>query len=176
MIVLLLILGLLPGFAWLVFYVEEEETHPEPRQLILFAFVAGMAAGLVAVLLENLLAGAGAGVGVGELSLAALTAFALIEEAVKFGAAYLAIGKSRLARNPVDLMIYLIVAALGFATLENIGALVSLWLNAHAGTGIHRDGTSGSALAPVRRRHAPPFAHFRRSSVIIGRSACCGKA
>jgi len=60
MIVLLLILGLLPGFAWLVFYVEEEETHPEPRQLILFAFVAGMAAGLVAVLLENLLAGAGA--------------------------------------------------------------------------------------------------------------------
>ncbi|MGB7957503.1 MAG: PrsW family glutamic-type intramembrane protease [Minisyncoccia bacterium] len=135
MIVLLLILGLLPGFAWLVFYVEEEETHPEPRQLILFAFVAGMAAGLVAVLLENLLAGAGAGVGVGELSLAALTAFALIEEAVKFGAAYLAIGKSRLARNPVDLMIYLIVAALGFATLENIGALVSLWLNTHAATG-----------------------------------------
>ena len=51
---------------------------------------------------------------------------------MKFGAAYLAIGKSRLARNPVDLMIYLIVAALGFATLENIGALVTFWLNAHA--------------------------------------------
>ena len=45
MIVLLLILGLLPGFAWLVFYVEEEETHPEPRRLILIAFAAGMASG-----------------------------------------------------------------------------------------------------------------------------------
>ena len=136
MIVLLLILGLLPGFAWLVFYVEEEETHPEPRRLIALAFAAGIAAGLVAVVLESILQTAAKDVGIGELSLAALVAFALIEEAVKFGAAYLAIGKSRLARNPVDLMIYVIVAALGFATLENIGALVTFWLSARtAGTG-----------------------------------------
>jgi RsiW-degrading membrane proteinase PrsW (M82 family) len=136
MIFLLLILGLLPGFAWLVFYVEEEETHPEPRRLIALAFAAGIAAGLVAVVLESVLKNAASGVGIGEFSLAALVAFALIEETVKFGAAYLAIGKSRLARNPVDLMIYVIVAALGFATLENIGALVTLWLNAHtAGMG-----------------------------------------
>jgi RsiW-degrading membrane proteinase PrsW (M82 family) len=31
-------------------------------------------------------------------------------------------------------MIYLIVAALGFATLENIGALATFWLNAHGTT------------------------------------------
>ncbi len=127
MAVLLLILGFLPGFAWLFFYVKEEETHPEPRRLIVFAFVAGIAAGLVAVVLEVLLATAASGVNIGEFSLAALTAFALIEEILKFSAAYLAIGKSRIAHNPVDLMIYLIVAALGFATLENIGALTTFW-------------------------------------------------
>jgi RsiW-degrading membrane proteinase PrsW (M82 family) len=60
---------------------------------------------------------------------------------MKFSAAYLAIGKSRIAQNPVDLMIYLIVAALGFATLENIGALATFWLAARAA------GTTGSFAA-----------------------------
>ena len=180
MIALLLILGLLPGFAWLVFYVEEEETHPEPRRLIVLAFAAGIAAGLVAVVLESVLQSAAAGVGIEEFSLVALAAFALIEETVKFGAAYLTIGKSRLARNPVDLMIYLIVAALGFATLENIGALVTFWLGARAaGTGSFAAGivealslrfagatllhslTSGIvgyywALGMLRRKRSPP--------------------
>ena len=69
MIFLVLILGILPGFAWLVFYVKEEETHRESKRLILFAFVAGMAFGLIAVILENLLNTAAAGIGIAELSL-----------------------------------------------------------------------------------------------------------
>lgn len=132
MVALVLVLGFLPGFAWLIFYVKEEETHPEPKQLILLAFAAGIVFGLITVLFEILLKNAAAGIGIGEFSIAALVAFALIEETMKFLAAYLAIGKSRIARNPVDLMIFLIVAALGFATLENIGALVTFWLSASA--------------------------------------------
>jgi len=128
MIVLSLILGFLPGFAWLIFYVKEEETHPEPKRLIILAFAAGIVSGVIAIILEGLVQGAAVGASVGELSLAALVIFALIEEGMKFLAAYLSIGKNRIARNPVDLMIYLIVAALGFATLENVGALVNFWL------------------------------------------------
>jgi RsiW-degrading membrane proteinase PrsW (M82 family) len=134
MIAVILVLGFLPGFAWLVFFVEEEETHPEPKKLIVFAFAAGIVAGLIAILLESLLAGAGATIGLGSLSLIALVVFACIEETVKFFAAEFAIGRSTLARNPVDLMIYVIVAALGFATLENIGALANFWITASAGT------------------------------------------
>jgi RsiW-degrading membrane proteinase PrsW (M82 family) len=126
-----LILGFLPGFAWLIFYVKEEETHPEPRWLILFAFAAGIAFGLIAVVFEGLVTNAAAGFGISEFSIAALVVFALIEETMKFSAAYLVIGKSRIARDPVDLMIYLIVAALGFATLENVGALTTFLLTAH---------------------------------------------
>ena len=135
MIFLVLILGILPGFAWLVFYVKEEETHRESKRLILFAFAAGIVFGLIAVILENLLNTAAAGIGIAEFSLVALIVFALIEEIVKFAAAYLAIGKSRIMRDPVDLMIYLIVAALGFATLENIGALAMLLAHARGAWG-----------------------------------------
>ena len=130
MVALSLILGFLPGFAWLVFYVKEEETHPEPKRLIMLAFAAGMLSGLAAIIFEILLQTAAIGIGIGEFSLIALVAFALVEEAMKFGAAYLSIGKSRIAKNPVDLMIYLIVAALGFATLENICALANFWIAA----------------------------------------------
>jgi RsiW-degrading membrane proteinase PrsW (M82 family) len=49
---------------------------------------------------------------------------------MKFGAAYFSVGKSPVLDEPVDRMIYLVVAALGFATLENIGAISKLPLNA----------------------------------------------
>jgi RsiW-degrading membrane proteinase PrsW (M82 family) len=143
MVILSLFLGFLPGFAWLVFYVKEEETHPEPKRLIVITFVSGIAFGLVAVILESLFQAATPSIGIGGFSLIALAVFALIEEVVKFFAAYLAIGKSRIARNPVDLMIYLIVAALGFATLENIGALANFWF------AIRGAGTIGSFATSI---------------------------
>ncbi len=141
MVALSLILGFLPGFAWLVFYVKEEETHPEPKRLIIFTFAAGMASGVIAIILEGLFQTAVIGIGIGGFSLVALAIFGLIEEVMKFCAAYLTIGKNRLAKNPVDLMIYLIVAALGFATLENICALASFWFAAQ------QSGAAGSFAA-----------------------------
>jgi len=162
MIFLALFLGFLPGFAWLVFYVKEEETHPEPKQLILFAFAAGIVSGLVAVVLENLFQTSAAGVGIGEFSLIALVVFALIEEVMKFFAAYLTIGKSQIARNPVDLMIYLIVAALGFATLENIGALASFWFTTR-GTGSF---AAGITLALSLRFVGATLLHSLTSGVV----------
>ena len=35
-----LILGLLPSFAWLIFYLEEDP-HPEPKKLLFEVFLAG---------------------------------------------------------------------------------------------------------------------------------------
>ena len=115
---LAIFLGILPGLIWLFFYLQED-IHPEPKRLILTAFIVG---GLMAVpviifqvltndilvflKLKNII-----------ISIAAL---ALIEEVFKFIAAYWTINKNPAFDEPIDAMIYLITAALGFATIENI--------------------------------------------------------
>ena len=48
---------------------------------------------------------------------------AFIEEFVKFGAAYFAVHKSASFDEPIDAMIYMVAAALGFATIESLGAV-----------------------------------------------------
>jgi RsiW-degrading membrane proteinase PrsW (M82 family) len=125
MLVISLVFGLLPGFAWLVFYLGEEN-HPEPKRLIVFTFVVGIAFGFFTVAIENIFSGWASGIGIQELSLLSLFGLAAIEEVMKFCAAHFAINRSKEVTEPVDVMIYMIVAALGFATLENIGAIAGL--------------------------------------------------
>lgn len=125
MLVVTLVFGILPGFAWLVFYLKED-MHPEPKRFLVLAFFSGIAFGFFSVAVEQLL-GRGLGpIGIEELSIISLIALALIEEFAKFGAAYLAVGKSEVLDEPIDRMIYMVVAALGFATLENIGAITNI--------------------------------------------------
>jgi protease PrsW len=80
--------------------------------------------------------------GVVEFSALSLLGLAFIEEFMKFAAAYFAVGKSPELDEPIDAMIYMIVAALGFATLENVGALTNVATAAMTG------GT-GSLIASV---------------------------
>ena len=119
-----LLVGLLPGFAWLVFYLSEDP-HPEPKRMILLTFFAGIAFGFFTIILEQLFNTAAAQAGVIELSILSLLGLALIEEFMKFAAAYFVAGKSPELDEPIDAMIYMIVAAMGFATLENVGALTN---------------------------------------------------
>lgn len=126
MLVLALVFGLLPGFAWLVFYFTEEENRPEPKRLIVLTFFTGIAFGFFTVVIEQWWTAALAQVGVELFSIVSLLTLALIEEVMKFGAAYFAVGKSPLLDEPVERMLYMIVAAMGFATLENIGAVANI--------------------------------------------------
>ena len=116
------LLGLLSGFAWLIFYLQED-LHPEPKRLIGLTFIAGAASAFFALGFELLVNRALTSFGVAYLSAVSLFALALVEEGMKFAAAYLAVHKNRDFNEPVDAMIYMVVAALGFATVENIGAL-----------------------------------------------------
>lgn len=129
-LVISLTLGLLPGFAWLFFYLGEE-THPEPKRLIAFTFVIGMAFGFFTVAIEMFFSKGLGGVGIGEFSIVSLIGLALIEETMKFAAAHFAVSRSPAFNEPIDAMIYTIVAALGFATLENIGALSNITVGAN---------------------------------------------
>lgn len=130
-LVLSLVFGLLPGFAWLIFYLSEDP-HPEPKRLIVLTFFAGIAFGFFAIVIEQMFNGAAGGLGIAEFSVLSLICLALIEELMKFSAAYFAVGKSPLLSEPMEHMLYMIVAAMGFATLENIGAITNIPLQTAA--------------------------------------------
>ena len=125
MLVIALTLGLLPGFAWLAFYLSEDP-HPEPKRLIALTFFIGIAFGFFTIAAEQLWYGALSPIGIEELSIVSLIVLAFIEEIMKFGAAYATVGRSPELDEPIDRMIYIVVASLGFATLENIGALSNI--------------------------------------------------
>ncbi len=127
MLVISLVVGLLPGFAWLAFYLGEA-THAEPKRLIAFTFIVGMAFGFFTVGIEQLFTSWTIGSTLIQnlspiAALLPLLGLAAIEEVMKFAAAHFAVDRAPEFNEPADAMIYMIIAALGFATLENIGAI-----------------------------------------------------
>ncbi|HEY4499975.1 MAG TPA: PrsW family glutamic-type intramembrane protease [Candidatus Paceibacterota bacterium] len=119
---IILFVSLLPSFAWLVFYLEEDP-HPEPKRIIAQVFVAGMVSTVIILGLESLFHSVVIPLGVAKYSILSLLGLAVIEETMKFGAARFIITRHlEDFDEPVDAMVYLIIAGLGFATVENIAA------------------------------------------------------
>ncbi len=114
----LVVLGLaaIPAIIWLVFFLRED-THPEPVGEIVKTFFFGALIS-VPVLALQLLFQKAIPESLNNIIFVVI-GLALIEETFKFAAAYLAIGHDKVFKEPIDAMIYMIVAALGFATVEN---------------------------------------------------------
>jgi len=119
--------GLIPAMIWLTFWLREDDEHPEPRRLIFLTFVFGMLAAPIALLIQMGLDH----VTIGNVDIhdamrrMPLTAFVLVvlwattEEVVKYFAAKFG-GLSKPENDePMDNVIYMITAALGFAAVEN---------------------------------------------------------
>lgn len=104
--------GILPAFVWLFFWLLEDRCEPEPKRYIFLSFLAGMLAVLVVLPLEQLADNYVTGT-------ALLFVWATLEEVVKFGAAYVAALRTAFFDEPLDAVIYLVTAALGFSALEN---------------------------------------------------------
>lgn len=104
--------GLLPALLWLMFWLVEDRCEPEPKRYIFFSFLAGMVAVILVLPLERLAAGYFTGTML-------LLVWAALEEIFKFGAAYIVALRSRVYDEPLDAIIYLVTAALGFSALEN---------------------------------------------------------
>ena len=122
MIWVYLILGVLPSLVWLSIYLREDE-HPEPNLLVLRTFFLGALAAPLAAGMEFLL------VRWLETSflpallvqiLVFFVAIAWVEEYWKYLAVKLTMARDHSFDEPTDAMIYLIVAALGFAAVENV--------------------------------------------------------
>jgi len=116
-----LILGIIPPLLWLVFFLNEDWRHPEPKRLILLLFIAGGVAAVLAILPEYFIDRKfPLAPGVPPELSPLLFPFALIEELAKFGIVYLIVRPNKYFDERVDAMIYMITAALGFAALENV--------------------------------------------------------
>ena len=118
-----LILGIIPAFAWLIFYLEEDP-HPEPKPLIFETFLAGALSTLLVLGIQTIFNDAAISYGIVQYSFFSFLILSSVEEFFKFGAAYLVIEKHLSDFDePIDAMIYIIVAALGFAAIENVAAV-----------------------------------------------------
>lgn len=122
----IILLGFLPSFIWLLFFLRKD-SNPESKLMILKIFSFGMLSPLplllIFVLLLDLLAirdNFNAFIN-SSLSIFTLYVFfmATAEEVLKYLAVQINLKNSELD-EPIDAMIYMIVAGLGFAALENI--------------------------------------------------------
>jgi len=122
------IFGSLPSLAWLLFYLRKDK-NPESNRQILKTFSWGMFAALPAVFLEIGVFEVFSGFKFPSLLVNLLNIFigvALVEEILKYMVIKNKILPSSHFDEPVDLMIYMITAALGFAAVENILILFQL--------------------------------------------------
>lgn len=122
--ILLIILGLIPSFAWLFFFLKED-LHPEPKKMLALVFFYGACATIVAIFIQlgfkNVLNYFGAS----QYGLLGFFIFSAVEETLKFTVTYKTVHRSRFFDEPVDAMIYMVTASLGFALVENVAVALN---------------------------------------------------
>lgn len=128
---LYLILGLLPSFIWLLFYLHKD-AHPEPKRIVLKVFFWGALMGPAALLFQLGMRWLLAPTGDWLYFFATLNQrdfrfvlnillFApLVEEYLKYWVVKRLVLKNPAFDEPLDAMLYLVISALGFAAIENL--------------------------------------------------------
>lgn len=109
-------LGLLPPIAWLLVYLREDTDH-EPFYLILLTFLGGIAAAIAALIIQRAF--------LSQFDLVrqfiiVFAAIAVIEEYMKYLVVKFLVLRNPAFDRPVDGMIYMVTAGMGFAAMENI--------------------------------------------------------
>jgi len=123
---LYIIFGILPSFIWLCYFLRKD-VHPESNRMVLKIFLYGMLVTLPAILLEK---------GIDNFFfiwfkdsvfgkiLYIFIGVALIEEVLKYLVVRDKVFSDPEFDEPTDVILYFIIAALGFAALENILCLI----------------------------------------------------
>src|SRR3989344_6797074 len=122
--IVLITLGLTPSLVWLFFY-SRKDCHPEPKNLLAQTFLMGIIISPLAILFQFSFANIASTImGVGQATTQNSSYFffwaAAVEEVIKFYAVRILILRNPDFDEPIDAMIYMITAGLGFAAMENI--------------------------------------------------------
>ncbi len=124
--------GVLPALLWLWFWLRADRAYPEPKGLIALSFVAGMLVVYLVFPIQKLIIAVLPAI-MHALDIIALKItfilppaetvqiflLAFIEESGKLAAVFLVAYHTRYFDEPMDAVIYLITAALGFVAMEN---------------------------------------------------------
>ena len=126
----LVVLGLLPSFIWLCFFLKKD-VLPEPKWMILKTFLYGMLSTMPIIFVTLFLIEIELMSNIKKffaLSLAFSALYILflatIEEILKYLVVKYSILRSSELDEPVDIMLYMIIAGVGFAGFENILVLL----------------------------------------------------
>lgn len=122
--VLLILLGLLPSLIWLAYWLRKD-CHPEPKLLISKVLLLGIMLSPLAIAAQLLIVRFVASwLGLDADAFSDSPMFflwaAFVEETVKWLVVWLIVLRSPEFDEPVDAMVYMLTAALGFAAIENI--------------------------------------------------------
>lgn len=118
----LILLGFIPSLVWLGYYLKKDP-RPEPRYLISRVFFLGIVLAPIAIIAQWIFREFVLSVNPDFQVTASVYFFlwaAFVEEAVKFLAVKFIVLHNPNFDEPVDAMIYMIAAALGFAAIENV--------------------------------------------------------
>lgn len=120
--------GVVPSLIWLWFWLQEDRKSPEPAGLLALSFLLGMAIVYLVLPIQKFI------VSIIPATDQALqtTILAGVEEIAKYAAVYFIALRSSYFDEPIDAVMYLLTAALGFAAMENI--LYVLKDLSHSGT------------------------------------------
>ena len=133
-----ILLGFLPSLVWLSFYLKKDK-NPEPNSMIIKIFFFGMLIAPIAIICElallwllnptinpfNILSSIPQNSFLSAL-LAVTLIPALVEEYLKYAVVKFKVIKKSMFDEPTDAMIYCIIAALGFASVENLMILFKI--------------------------------------------------
>ncbi len=116
-----LVLGLVPSAIWLTYFLRKD-CHPEPKLMLIKTFLMGIIVSPIAVAFQLAFTRFAPDLPFHlEVHGAAFFLWAaLIEELVKLYAVTLVALRNPAFDEPVDAMIYMVTAGLGFAAMENI--------------------------------------------------------
>lgn len=129
-----IIFALAPSIIWLLFFLRKD-AHPESNRMVLTVFIYGvLSVGilfaafllLIYVMGEESLRSLGLFLAVPSIILTSVIATPILEEPVKYLVVRLSVIHRSEFDEPVDAMLYMIIAALGFAAAENL-LYLTLW-------------------------------------------------
>ncbi|MDO8486429.1 MAG: PrsW family intramembrane metalloprotease [Candidatus Staskawiczbacteria bacterium] len=126
-ILLYIFFGILPALIWLSYYLKKD-AHPEPKRMILKIFLWGSFVTLPVFLAQLGLSSLLDKLELPTFIISILYWFLVIaftEEFFKYLVVRIKVLNNQNLDEPVDMMIYMIVSALGFAALENVLYLFS---------------------------------------------------
>ena len=120
--------GLIPALFWLWFWLREDRERPEPYLLIALAFIGGMMVVPLALPLQKLAIDTYTGDNL-------ILVWVIIEEVLKYALALIMVLWNRAVDEPIDVIIYMVTIALGFAALENTLYLFNPIVNGEIASG-----------------------------------------